>query len=463
MYVLSDELNYISLARTFSENLSLHTKSFYYKSLIIQDPPLQGPHNPGFQILLGTFFKIAGFSEKTIVLYNFFILFTFVISFSYFLKKYHTDEKITLTIILLLMGYPLVVKYAQQIMAEITVMATTFFLIYLMFYYVSEKYRFVYYLCVSFTFWSCFLIRQNVVFLLPGFFYFFYRRNDFKELLYVVLTGCLYLPLVFLLTKSKIYLSYSFSNDPLHFAPSMTEFIALTVQNFSLNIERMLYYFPTIQYTVNKVLLYQLTFLSLLSFFALDSYQKKLYKIVFSYFLLNTLVIFCFYDHYSWRFLRLSVQFVPFFITLTVLGISNVMSGNRRSLKWAAAITLIFSTTIFYMSSAYTISENNSKKQIIHARQKEYGDSFYKYIHGEGGLSILTNVDLRRGLIDFPENTFTFILIDSVFNKKSFTEVNKKMNFDFVFLKARREVLFLHDAGYKLMEKDGFYYVYKKA
>jgi 4-amino-4-deoxy-L-arabinose transferase-like glycosyltransferase len=462
VFVLSDELHYISLAYNFSENFSLNSKGYYYESLIHQEPPLKGPHNPGFQMLLGMFFKIFGFDEKTILMYNYLILFFFTISFYYFLKKYLCNEKSAYTIILLFIGFPLVNMYSQIIMAEITIIASTFLLLFLMFYYEPRRNRYLYYFILSLVFWYCFLIRPNVILLLPVFIFYLYKKSGFKEVIRVLLVGVLFLPAVVMLTQNKIEFPYNPIYSLKHYTSSTIEALNLIIQNFKLNVKRIWEYFPNLRYTINKVLFYQIAFLASFSFSYLDDKQKNLYKIIFSYFTLNTIMLLSFYDNYQWKGLRVSIQFVPFFISFIVMAFQNLTMQKEYIYKFASVIILSFILVVFYSLSIFSIKERYQVIEKKYAEQKQFEEFFFKYLDKKKPYNILTNIDLRRGYIEFPQSTFTFILNRQSFNRESFQVVNRKMNYDYILLFNNKEVKFLKSFGYSLIGNEKFFYVYKK-
>lgn len=446
----SDECDYISRGLFFSEEFSLQNRSYYFASLIEQDPPLQGPHNPGFSILLGMYIRVFGYEETNIVFLNFTLLTALIFGYFFFNVVYLKKKAAGVVGLLLLICVPLVNLYATIIMAETAVLVFTFFLIWLMFFCRPAKHKYLYYFGVFLFFWGCYLLRENTVFLLPIFFVHRLRKTSFREVLGLALLCALFVPAVYWLTRNKIQYTPAFMYQLLHETDGLLPMIKMISGNFIRNVRLTYSHFPHAMYNWSKVTFYLLTILGVLSYPALNEKEKAVYRVIIPFFLINTVMLFCFYDNYSFRGLRASIQFVPFFVLFPVNSMFNVLKGKRWLGKTVSVLLLVVVCATFIRASDTVIRYRRAKGQLT-GPQKMLTHLYGKYLGERKSLTILTDIWFYRALLDYPESVFVFAR-DKDLNSRTVGIVNAKMHFDYVFNKSTNPNVFTQ-CGFKLLER----------
>jgi len=167
------------------------------------------------------------------------------------------------------------------------------------------------------------------------------------------------------------------------------------------------------------------------------------------------------YDNFSWRFLRSSIQFVPFHILFAVTGGYNILvSEKERYYKFIFYLLIIaLMCECVYINFYFRPSANIHK--ITFVKQERSKLNFLKkYIDKDDAVNILTDIKSSRFLMEFPRSTITCLYGLKKFNATSFNMVNRKIGFDYIFLTSRMKstIGFILDSGYK-MAKDGNVYI----
>jgi hypothetical protein len=455
---LSDECGYISQGLVFSEDFSLQSRSYYYASLIEQDIPLQGPHNPGFTIFLGLYMKLFGYNERNIVFMNFMLLSALILGYFFFNDIYFKKRAAGLFGVVLLICAPLINSYATIIMAEISVLVSTFFLIWLMFFFQPTKHKHLYYLGVFLCFWCCYLLRENIIFLLPIFFIHRFRKTTLKETLSLILLCALFIPAVYLLTRDKIQYTEGFMYRLLYESDGITSMVKMIFDNFIHNVRMTGSHFPYPLYNWNKLTFYFLTILGLLSYPSLNDKEKPVYRVIVPFFLINTLMLFCFYDNFDFRGLRSSIQFIPFFLLLSI----NSTFNDLRSKGWlrkTISISMLLLLSVGFIGTNHKVIRHKQTDGSLTMPQKMAIRLYEKHLAGQDSPTILTDNGLYRILLIYPQSSVIFAEYEEI-NSMTFKVVNSKMNFDYIFYNGREHELFL-ESGFKLVDITPVGRVYK--
>ena len=455
----SDECGYVNSAYDISKHFVFNTRGYYFDSLLTQTPPLKRKHAPGFAATLALFIKVFGAREKHLFLFNFIVLGFFIIFFYYFNNRYISHNKeLSFIVCAVFLSYPHI--NLTNIMRESLVTVSTGLLIYLMFFYVPERKNLKSFIVCAVLFWYCYLVKENVLFLLPGFVLIYLKEKDYEIILKTTIALLIFYPVVHFITENRMVYPYGFMYK-LHNTEEFFDKLSLLFGNFYLNVTRIWDFNHTPLYLWMRILFYQFSIFSLLSYPLLKKKQRYLYKVVMLYFLINTFMIYLLYDNFSWRFLRSSIQFVPFHILFAVTGGYNILvSGKERYYKF-----IFYSVIIALMCECVYINFHSRHSANIHkitfVKQERSKLNFLKkYIDKDDAVNILTDIKSSRFLMEFPRSTITCLYGLKKFNSTSFNMVNRKIGFDYIFLTYRMKstIGFILDSGYK-MTKDGNVYI----